>query len=68
MAARSFNIVGLVFGVHRAFKQQSLWSIGGGLCPGLNSVIREIVLMLKQYGVPRVYGCRGGYKAQSALQ
>mmetsp|Transcript_20087 Transcript_20087/g.45028 ORF Transcript_20087/g.45028 Transcript_20087/m.45028 type:complete len:1377 (+) Transcript_20087:92-4222(+) len=34
----------------------------GGLCPGLNSVIREIVLMLKQYGVPRVYGCRGGYK------
>jgi len=34
----------------------------GGLCPGLNSVIREIVMMLKQYGVPTVYGCKGGYK------
>jgi len=34
----------------------------GGICPGLNSVIREIVMTLKGYGVPRVYGCRGGYK------
>eukprot|EP00927_Polykrikos_kofoidii_P031734 TRINITY_DN27223_c0_g2_i1.p1 TRINITY_DN27223_c0_g2~~TRINITY_DN27223_c0_g2_i1.p1 ORF type:complete len:2094 (-),score=374.61 TRINITY_DN27223_c0_g2_i1:88-6090(-) len=34
----------------------------GGLCPGLNSVIREIVIMLKDYGVKTVYGIKGGYK------
>lgn len=34
----------------------------GGLCPGLNSVIREVVMMLKRYGVEKVYGCKGGYK------
>lgn len=34
----------------------------GGLCPGLNSVIREIVMTLVNYGVTRIYGCRGGYK------
>eukprot|EP00929_Paragymnodinium_shiwhaense_P116507 TRINITY_DN860_c0_g4_i1.p1 TRINITY_DN860_c0_g4~~TRINITY_DN860_c0_g4_i1.p1 ORF type:complete len:3066 (-),score=802.16 TRINITY_DN860_c0_g4_i1:310-9507(-) len=34
----------------------------GGLCPGLNSVIREIVKMLKAYGVKTVYGIKGGYK------
>eukprot|EP00928_Gymnodinium_smaydae_P064576 TRINITY_DN4786_c0_g1_i3.p1 TRINITY_DN4786_c0_g1~~TRINITY_DN4786_c0_g1_i3.p1 ORF type:complete len:2322 (+),score=594.61 TRINITY_DN4786_c0_g1_i3:531-6968(+) len=34
----------------------------GGLCPGLNSVIRELTIMLKAYGVENVYGCKGGYK------
>ncbi|CAE7656161.1 PFK5, partial [Symbiodinium pilosum] len=34
----------------------------GGLCPGLNSVIREIVMTLTRYGVKSIYGCRGGYK------
>eukprot|EP00913_Durusdinium_trenchii_P024361 g22870.t1 len=34
----------------------------GGLCPGLNSVIREIVMTLTAYGVKNVYGCIGGYK------
>jgi 6-phosphofructokinase 1 len=35
----------------------------GGLCPGLNSVIRELVLTLKRYGIPKIYGCIGGYKS-----
>ncbi|CAE7030692.1 PFK6 [Symbiodinium natans] len=34
----------------------------GGLCPGLNSVIREIVMTLARYGVKSIYGCKGGYK------
>jgi 6-phosphofructokinase 1 len=34
----------------------------GGLCPGLNSVIREVTMMLKLYGVKTVYGIIGGYK------
>jgi len=34
----------------------------GGLCPGLNNVIREIVLSLHNlYGCDEVYGIRGGY-------
>src|SRR3954471_23538514 len=34
----------------------------GGLCPGLNDVIRAIVLSLHHhYGVPRIYGFRFGY-------
>src|SRR3954447_12760815 len=34
----------------------------GGLCPGLNDVIRAIVLSLHyHYGVQRVYGFRFGY-------
>jgi 6-phosphofructokinase 1 len=34
----------------------------GGLCPGLNDVIRSIVLSLHHhYGVPRIYGFRFGY-------
>mmetsp|Transcript_137 Transcript_137/g.212 ORF Transcript_137/g.212 Transcript_137/m.212 type:complete len:509 (+) Transcript_137:121-1647(+) len=34
----------------------------GGLCPGLNNVIREVVKTLFDvYGVKRVYGFRGGY-------
>src|SRR5262245_30789717 len=35
----------------------------GGLCPGLNDVIRSIVLSLAHhYGVTRVYGFRFGYE------
>lgn len=34
----------------------------GGLCPGLNSVIREVTMMLKLYGVNKVFGIVGGYK------
>lgn len=40
----------------------------GGICPGLNSVIREIVMTLKGYGVPRVYGCKGGYKGMVEVE
>lgn len=34
----------------------------GGLCPGLNSVIRELVLILNLYGVEKIYGIPYGYK------
>ncbi|CAJ1363214.1 unnamed protein product [Effrenium voratum] len=34
----------------------------GGLCPGLNNVIREIVQILWTYGCKTVYGIIGGYK------
>jgi len=34
----------------------------GGICPGLNSVIRELVKMLMAYGVKKVYGIIGGFK------
>lgn len=34
----------------------------GGLCPGLNSVIRELVMMLDFYGCKEIYGIVGGYK------
>ena len=35
----------------------------GGLCPGLNTVVKELVHCLReQYGVDEVYGVRNGYK------
>ena len=35
----------------------------GGLCPGLNVVIREIVMCLWfNYGVREIYGILGGYQ------
>eukprot|EP00403_Amphidinium_massartii_P008279 CAMPEP_0178424008 /NCGR_PEP_ID=MMETSP0689_2-20121128/27988_1 /TAXON_ID=160604 /ORGANISM="Amphidinium massartii, Strain CS-259" /LENGTH=1391 /DNA_ID=CAMNT_0020045631 /DNA_START=72 /DNA_END=4244 /DNA_ORIENTATION=+ len=34
----------------------------GGLCPGLNNVIREVVMTLWGYGVRTIYGIIGGYK------
>ncbi|XP_031488219.1 ATP-dependent 6-phosphofructokinase 6-like [Nymphaea colorata] len=35
----------------------------GGLCPGLNTVVRELVCGLyHMYGVTRVFGIEGGYK------
>jgi len=33
----------------------------GGLCPGLNNVIRELCNMLRSYGVQTIYGIKGGY-------
>jgi 6-phosphofructokinase 1 len=39
----------------------------GGLCPGLNDVIRTVALtLLWQYGVNKVYGFRYGYQGLSA--
>jgi 6-phosphofructokinase 1 len=39
----------------------------GGLCPGLNDVIRAITLtLIQQYGVKRVWGFRYGYEGLSA--
>ena len=39
----------------------------GGLCPGLNDVIRSVVMSLHHhYGVPKVYGFRYGYEGLSA--
>ncbi len=39
----------------------------GGLCPGLNDVIRSIVMTLHHwYGVPTIYGFRYGYAGLSA--
>jgi len=34
----------------------------GGLCPGLNDVIRELTIMLQTYGVKTIYGIIGGFK------
>ncbi len=35
----------------------------GGLCPGINNVIRSVFLTLKyNYGVPEMYGIRYGYR------
>ena len=35
----------------------------GGLCPGLNDVIKNIVQQLYEtYGITKVYGIRGGYR------
>jgi 6-phosphofructokinase 1 len=34
----------------------------GGLCPGINDVIRSIVRCLSRYGVNRISGIRYGYK------
>ena len=52
---------------HRVFFQPSELRAGivtcGGLCPGLNNVIRGLVLELTQgYGVPEVFGFRYGYE------
>ena len=35
----------------------------GGLCPGLNVVIRSIVMSLsREYGVEEIYGIKWGYR------
>ena len=39
----------------------------GGLCPGLNDVIRSLVLELtRQYGVAQIYGFRNGFRGLAA--
>ena len=39
----------------------------GGLCPGLNTVVREVVMCLRrQYGVKETYGVPGGYRGFQA--
>src|SRR5215217_9641331 len=39
----------------------------GGLCPGLNDVIRALVLeMTNHYGVRRIFGFRNGYQGLTA--
>ena len=41
----------------------------GGLCPGLNDVIRSVVMTLSySYGVGRIYGFRYGYAGLAASQ
>eukprot|EP00607_Mallomonas_marina_P006703 CAMPEP_0182437862 /NCGR_PEP_ID=MMETSP1167-20130531/85331_1 /TAXON_ID=2988 /ORGANISM="Mallomonas Sp, Strain CCMP3275" /LENGTH=482 /DNA_ID=CAMNT_0024630927 /DNA_START=168 /DNA_END=1616 /DNA_ORIENTATION=- len=38
----------------------------GGLCPGLNNVIREIVhSLIHLYGVSKIYGIRGGFNGMN---
>lgn len=38
----------------------------GGLCPGLNSVIQQVVMCLRrQYGVTQTYGVKAGYRGFS---
>lgn len=34
----------------------------GGICPGINTVIREITLCLFRYGASKVFGVRHGYR------
>lgn len=34
----------------------------GGICPGINSVIRELTLCLFQYSASKVFGIRHGYR------
>jgi len=35
----------------------------GGLCPGLNTVVREVIMCLRrQYGVTETYGIKSGYR------
>ena len=35
----------------------------GGICPGINTVVRELVFCLKeQYNAAEVYGVPGGYR------
>ena len=40
----------------------------GGLCPGLNTVVKNLVEILgTRYGVEKVYGIRGGYRGFTAV-
>ncbi|KAK7819419.1 atp-dependent 6-phosphofructokinase 5 [Quercus suber] len=40
----------------------------GGLCPGLNDVIRQIVITLEIYGVKKIVGIPFGYRGFSAKE
>lgn len=40
----------------------------GGLCPGMNSIIKNLVVTLKgHYGVAKLYGIRGGYRGFTSV-
>ncbi|KAJ8598874.1 hypothetical protein CTAYLR_009965 [Chrysophaeum taylorii] len=40
----------------------------GGLCPGMNSIIKNLVTTLKgHYGVSKIYGIRGGYRGFTSV-
>ena len=40
----------------------------GGLCPGLNTVVKNLVEILEsRYGVERIYGIRGGYRGFTSV-
>lgn len=34
----------------------------GGLCPGINTVIRELTLSILRYGASRIFGIQHGYR------
>jgi len=40
---------------------KALIVINGSLCPGLNSIVRELVMMLNLYGCSDVHGVHGGF-------
>jgi 6-phosphofructokinase 1 len=41
----------------------------GGLCPGLNNVIRELVhALIRLYGVKTIYGIKGGFNGFSGTK
>lgn len=40
----------------------------GGLCPGMNSIIKNLVTTLQgHYGVSKIYGIRGGYRGFTSI-
>ena len=40
----------------------------GGLCPGLNTVVKNLVEILEsRYGVEKIYGIRGGYRGFTSV-
>lgn len=40
----------------------------GGLCPGLNSIVKNLVTILSgHYGVAKIYGVSGGYRGFTAV-
>ena len=40
----------------------------GGLCPGLNTVVKNLVEILEsRYGVEKIYGIKGGYRGFTSV-
>jgi 6-phosphofructokinase 1 len=39
----------------------------GGLCPGLNTVVKNLVEILERYGVDKIYGIKGGYRGFTSV-
>lgn len=46
---------------HRAGVRAAVVSCGG-ICPGINTVIKEVTLCLFRYGASKVFGVRHGYR------